>query len=135
MPAPRHTGGCVKPTVPPRRHGGLAEGVGIGLRSPHYERFLDPNDRPEVDWLEVHAENHFHRGSIRHQMLCVIAERYPISVHGVALSLGSPAGLDPEHLERLAELVDDVRAWRASVHLAWRRVHGGAYNDLLRLQA
>jgi len=80
---------------------GLENSVGIGLRTSHCERFLDQNTPPPVIWLEVLAENYFDRGGIRHKMLSIIAERYPISVHGVALSLGSPEGLDSEHLERL----------------------------------
>src|SRR5271156_2527771 len=107
--------------------------VGLGLRAPHYARFLDPENPPQVGWLEVHAENYFDPGGIRHRMLCTIAERYPISVHGVALSLGSPEGLDAEHLERLAALVGDVGACLVSEHLAWSRLNGIYYNDLLPL--
>ena len=57
---------------------GLDRSAGIGLRTPHCERFLDPNTAPPSAWLEVHAENYFDRGGIRHKMLCAIAERYPI---------------------------------------------------------
>jgi uncharacterized protein (UPF0276 family) len=111
----------------------VGNSVGIGLRSPHCERFLDYNAPPPATWLEVHAENYFDRGGIRHKMLCMIAERYPISVHGVALSLGSPNGIDSDHLERLASLVDDVDACLVSEHLAWSRAGEVYYNDLLPL--
>ncbi len=80
---------------------GLDGFVGIGLRPSHSERFLDPDNLPRVPWLEVLAENYFGRGGVNHRMLCRIAERYPISVHGVALSLGSAEGIVPEHLERI----------------------------------
>jgi uncharacterized protein (UPF0276 family) len=112
---------------------GLETSVGIGLRTAHAERFLDPDAPPTVRWLEVIAENYFDRGGIRHTMLCRIAERYPISVHGVALSLGSPEGIVPEHLERLAALVADVSPRLVSEHLAWSRSGEIYYNELLPL--
>jgi uncharacterized protein (UPF0276 family) len=112
---------------------GLENSVGIGLRTSHCERFLDQNTPPPVIWLEVLAENYFDRGGIRHKMLSMIAERYPISVHGVALSLGSPEGLDSEHLERLASLVADVSPCLVSEHLAWSRSGEVYYNELLPL--
>jgi len=112
---------------------GLENSVGIGLRTSHCERFLDQNTPPPVVWLEVLAENYFDRGGIRHKMLSMIAERYPISVHGVALSLGSPEGLDSEHLERLASLVADVGPCLVSEHLAWSRSGEVYYNELLPL--
>jgi uncharacterized protein len=114
------------------RSTGLEKSVGIGLRTPHSERFLHPQ-APAVPWLEVLAENYFDRGGIRHQVLCRIAERYPISVHGVALSLGSSEGIVPEHLERLALLVEDVEPRMVSEHLAWSRSGDIYYNDLLPL--
>jgi uncharacterized protein (UPF0276 family) len=112
---------------------GLEKWVGIGLRTTHAERFLNPHSSPGVPWLEVIAENYFDRGGIRHKMLCMIAERYPISIHGVALSLGSPEGIVPEHLERLASLVADVKPLLVSEHLAWSRSGEIYYNDLLPL--
>jgi len=111
----------------------LEGAVGIGLRTPHSDRFLDPQAPPTIPWLEALAENYFDRGGIRHQMLCRIAERYPISVHGVALSLGSSEGIVAEHLERLALLVDDVKPLMVSEHLAWSRSGEIYYNNLLPL--
>src|SRR5271156_4943899 len=112
---------------------GLERSVGIGFRTPPSERFLDPPAPPDIPWLEVIAENYFDRGGIRHQMFCRIAERYPVSVHGVALSLGSSEGIVPEHLERLAALVEDVKPRLVSEHLAWSRSGEIYYNDLLPL--
>jgi uncharacterized protein len=111
----------------------LENSAGIGLRTSHCERFIDQNTPPPVTWLEVLAENYFDRGGIRHKMLSMIAERYPISVHGVALSLGSPEGIESEHLERLASLVTDVDACLVSEHLAWSRSAEVYYNELLPL--
>lgn len=111
----------------------LERSVGIGLRTPHSGRFLDPQALVAIPWIEALAENYFDRGGIRHQTLCRIAERYPISVHGVALSLGSSEGLVPEHLERLALLVEDVKPQLVSEHLAWSRSGEVYYNNLLPL--
>src|SRR5258708_14880535 len=84
-------------------------------------------------WREVRGEKYYIGGGIRHKMLSMIAERYPISLHGVALSLGSPEGLDSEHLERLASLVADVSPCLVSEHLAWSRSGEGYFNELLPL--
>lgn len=105
--------------------------MGIGLRPPYYADFID--GAPPVDWIEVHAENYFGRGGIAHQILLAVAERYPVSLHGVGLSLGSADGLDAEHLERMADLVDDVHPCLVSEHVAWSRLDGISYNDLLPL--
>lgn len=110
---------------------GGALGPGLGLRSVHHRDFLEGS--PPVDWLEVHAENFFARGGVRHEMLLEIAERYPISLHAVGLSLGSPEGVDRDHLARLAALVGDVSPILVSDHLAWSRTGGVYLNDLLPL--
>ncbi|MGC1302007.1 MAG: DUF692 domain-containing protein [Caulobacteraceae bacterium] len=107
--------------------------AGVGLRAPHYERFLDPDTPPATGWLEAHAENYFDRGGVRHRMLMEIAERYPVSIHGVALSLGSAEGLDADHLDRLAALVAEIAPPLVSEHLAWSRMGDVYYNDLLPL--
>ena len=125
--------GALRQRFTRRTSTGLENKVGIGLRTSHCQRFLDRNIPRPVHWLEVLAENYFDRGGIRHKMLCMIAEHYPISVHGVALSLGSPEGLDLEHLERLASLVEDVGACLVSEHLAWSRSGNVYYNELLPL--
>jgi hypothetical protein len=107
--------------------------VGIGLRSPYHSAFADADDDFEIDWLEVHAENYFDRGGPRYRALTAIAARYPISVHGVALSLGSADGINADHLDRLHALVSDVGACQVSEHLAWSRLGATYFNDLLPL--
>lgn len=114
-------------------HRPLSTRAGIGLRAPHYQDFLQPGAAAGQVWLEAHAENYFQPGSVRRRMLLAVAERHEISLHGVALSLGSAEGLDPDHLDRLADLVAEVRPVLVSEHLAWSRADGVYYNDLLPL--
>ena len=105
-------------------------GAGIGLRSAHVEEVLAT--RPNIDWLEVHAEN-FMGGGPAVRALERLRRDYPLSVHGVGLSLGSADGLDGRHLERLARLVERLEPALVSEHLSWS-VTGGAYlNHLLPL--
>jgi uncharacterized protein (UPF0276 family) len=103
--------------------------AGVGLRAPHVADILAR--RPALGWLEVHAENYMEGAAVR--VLDVIRAHYPVSVHGVGLSLGSADGLDSRHLERLATLVERCQPAAVSEHLAWS-VAGGAYlNHLLPL--
>jgi len=106
--------------------------IGIGLRAPHVTDFLGAEIVP-VDFVEVHAENYFEPGGARHALLRAVAQRHPVSVHGVALSLGSADGIDDDHLDRLATLVADISPSLVSEHLAWCRADGIYYNDLLPL--
>lgn len=103
--------------------------IGIGLKSQHYGKILD--EKPPVSFFEIHAENYMVEGGAHHRILSEIAKDYPLSVHGVGLSLGSVEGIDDNHLERLATVVDRYKPWLVSEHLAWS-VSGGTYlNDLL----
>ena len=109
--------------------------VGIGLRQPHYEAFL--TQRPALGFVEVHSENFFADGGAALGVLTAVREHCPVSLHGVGLSLGAAAGLDPWHLERLARLAQRVQPVRISDHAAFARapaVPGGPLlhaNDLL----
>ena len=103
---------------------------GIGLRAPHVAELLER--RPAVDWLEIHAENYMGGGPAVRSLERLRAD-YPLSVHGVGLSLGSAEGIDGAHLERLARLVERLQPALVSEHLSWS-VTGGAYlNHLLPL--
>ena len=105
-------------------------GCGIGLRSPHVAEILET--LPAIPWLEIHAENYMGGGlAVRH--LERLRTEYPISVHGVGLSLGSADGIDDRHLDRLAQLVQRVNPVLVSEHLSWS-ISGGVYlNHLLPL--
>ena len=104
--------------------------AGIGLRSPHVEEVLAT--RPAVGWLEIHAENYMGGGpAVR--ALERLRSDYPVSVHGVGLSLGSADGLDAGHLERLARLVERLEPALVSEHLSWSTAGGAYLNHLLPL--
>ena len=109
--------------------GGLPAKPGTGYKAQHFAAILaDPGP---VGWLEVHAENYMGAGGRPLAQLRHLAERFPISVHGVGLSIGGEGRLDAEHLARLKELVGWLNPASFSEHLAWS-THDGAYlNDLL----
>lgn len=104
--------------------------VGIGWRQPHYAQLLA--ERPPLGFLEVHSENFFAEGGAALQVLLAGRAHYPVSLHGVGLSLGSACGLDWLHLDRLAALVERVEPVRVSDHACFARVGSGLHaNDLL----
>ena len=109
----------------------LPPAPGVGYKARH---FADVTQRPgAVTWLEIHAENYMGAGGRPIAQLRALAERFPISVHGVGLSIGGEGDLDPDHLARLRHLVDWLNPASFSEHLAWS-THEGAYlNDLLPL--
>lgn len=111
-------------------------GIGIGLRAEHHEDFatlLRTSAPIPADFLEIHAENYLHPGSPPHTLLLRLAERVPISIHSIGLSLGSADGVDILHLERLANLTEACAPILVSDHLAWSRSGGRYLNDLLPL--
>jgi hypothetical protein len=93
--------------------------VGIGWRQPHYAELLQ--DKPVVDFLEVHSENFFAEGGAALAVLEQGRATYPVSLHGVGLSLGSAAGLDPWHLAQLSRLVERIDPVRVSDHASFAR--------------
>lgn len=104
--------------------------VGVGFRTPHFDVIIA--SRPAVGWFEVHAENYLSGGKLLAQLRTLRGD-WPISLHGVGLSLGSAGGIDARHLDRLAELCHRIEPTFVSEHLAWS-VTGGVYlNDLLPL--
>jgi len=98
--------------------------VGIGWRHPHYGELLET--RPAVGFLEVHSENFFAEGGAALEVLRQGRAHYPVSLHGVGLSLGSAAGLDEWHLDRLQRLVDHIEPVRVSDHACFARGTLGA---------
>jgi uncharacterized protein (UPF0276 family) len=104
--------------------------AGIGLRFAHHE--IVTATRPAVPWFEVHAENYFGHGKLRH-ILAAVRRDYPVSLHGVGLSLGSADGLDRLHLERLTALARAIEPGLISEHLSWSLTGGQYLADLLPL--
>lgn len=103
--------------------------AGVGLKPEHYRDILE--GRPDIGWFEVHAENYMGDGGAPHHYLAAIWERYPLSVHGVGLSIGAYGPLDADHLAALKSVCDRYEPGLVSEHLAWS-THEGAYlNDLL----
>lgn len=116
--------------------GGLGPGTipaqaGIGLRAPHYLDVLET--RPPVGWLEVHSENYFGAGGKPLYFLERIRAHYPLSLHGVGLSLGSTDVLNNRHLDQLKALIQRFEPALVSEHLSWSSVGGRYLNDLLPL--
>ena len=105
--------------------------AGVGLRAPHYETVLET--RPEHLWFEVHSENYFGRGGKPLYYLEEIAALYPISFHGVGLSLGSSDSFDPAHLLKLRTMIERFHPHFVSEHLSWSSIGGHFLNDLLPL--
>ena len=115
----------------PRMNRPLPAAAGIGLRAPHVGQVLA--ERPPVPWFEVHSENYFADGGPALAALDRIRADYPVSLHGVGLSLGSTDALDLSHLAKLRRLADRIEPARVSEHLCWSSVNGRHFNDLLPL--
>lgn len=111
--------------------GALPRRAGIGLKSQHVAAVLA--QRPEIGFFEVHAENYMVDGGPSHHFLGRIRESYPLSLHGVGLSIGGAEALSAAHLDRLARLVARYQPASFSEHLAWSSHGGNFFNDLLPL--
>ena len=105
--------------------------TGVGLRPVHYRQILQ--ERPRIAWFEVHSENYFGAGGQPLHNLESIRDAYPLSLHGVGLSLGSTGALDEDHLRRLGDLISRIQPGLVSEHLSWGRVGPRHLNDLLPL--
>jgi uncharacterized protein (UPF0276 family) len=110
---------------------GLPPRAGLGLKTGHFREVL--GTQPDIGFFEVHAENYMVAGGPFHHFLGLIREQYPLSLHGVGLSIGAEGSLDVQHLQRLAELIERYQPQSFSEHLAWSS-HGPVFlNDLLPL--
>jgi hypothetical protein len=104
--------------------------AGIGLRFPHHRVVLE--ERPAAAWFEVHSENYMGGGTPL-MYLDAVRRDYPLSLHGVGLSLGSADGLDERHLSRLRRLVERIEPDLVSEHLSWSAAGGTHFAELLPL--
>lgn len=106
-------------------------GLGLGLRSKHFNHILDNN--PEVDWFEIISENFMDSGGRPKHVLRRIAERYPVVMHGVSLSIGSSDDLNFEYLTKLKALAAEINPLWISDHLCWTGINNLNSHDLLPL--
>src|SRR5689334_12516468 len=106
-------------------------GFGIGLRTPHFSHILAA--QPAVDFFEIISENFMDSHGRPRHVLRQVAERYPIVMHGVSLSIGSADPLDWEYLKKLKQLADETQAVWVSDHLCWTGLGGHNSHDLLPL--
>jgi uncharacterized protein len=105
--------------------------AGVGLKPEHYRMILET--QPDIGFFEVHAENYMGQGGPPHRYLSAIAASYPLSLHGVGLSIGGSQCLDQAHLRRLKQTVQRYNPVLFSEHLAWSTHDAGFLNDLLPL--
>lgn len=105
--------------------------AGVGLKAQHYRDILET--RPSVGFFEIHAENYMGAGGPPHRYLTAIRALYPLTLHGVGLSIGGERPLDGAHLQRLKQLIDRYDPWFFSEHLAWSSHDRGYLSDLLPL--
>ncbi|WP_327320023.1 MNIO family bufferin maturase [Streptomyces sp. NBC_01235] len=109
-----------------------ALGFGVGLRAPHHGWVLDHLEGGlGVDWLEAISENYLDSGGFPRHVLDRVADRYPVVLHGVSMSIGSVDPLDLDYLARLRRLADAVGAAWVSDHICWTGVAGVNTHDLL----
>jgi len=112
-----------------QRPGSLPARSGLGLKPEHFRQIIDTP--PELGFFEIHAENYMVEGGPFHHYLTLIRRDYPLSIHGVGLSIGSEGTLDSAHIDRLAALIERYQPQSFSEHLAWSSHGGTLLNDLL----
>ena len=122
---------ATSPLVQTRRSSMPRLAAGAGLKFEHSDDILDQPRR--VDFFEIHAENYMGDGGPPHHLLQRVRADYPLSIHGVGLSIGGSAPLDREHLARLKRLIEIYQPALFSEHLAWSTHDGVFLNDLLPL--
>ncbi len=115
----------------PKVRGPVPASAGIGLRAQHHVQVLA--ETPRAAWFEAHSENYFADGGAQVECLSRIRERYPLSLHGVGLSLGSTDPLNTQHLTQVRRAVARFEPALVSEHLSWSSVGGVFANDLLPL--
>ena len=106
-------------------------GVGVGFKPAHEADIVGGGHG--LDFFEVHAENYMGEGGRPHRLLADLRALYPLSLHGVGLSIGGAGPLDQDHLRRLKHLIDRYQPALFSEHLAWSTHEGAYFNDLLPL--
>lgn len=109
----------------------LPNKTGVGLKAEHVDDILQ--SKADIAFFEIHAENYMGAGGMPHAQLTKIRENYPISLHGVGMSIGGSSDIDDQHLARFKALIDIYNPSMVSEHLAWSTHDDVFYNDLLPL--
>ncbi len=107
------------------------QGAGLGLRSSHYQEIFET--KPDIPWFEVLSDNYMADGGLPVARVEKIRQDYPITLHGVGMSLGSADPLNMDYLRRLKNLADRLQPSYVSDHLAWVSINGEYTHDLLPL--
>lgn len=105
--------------------------VGVGLRAVHVNQIL--KEKPEINWLELLADNHMAKGGLARQQALQISSLYPVTLHCVGMSIGSAEPLNIEYLKRLKGFMDQLQPAWVSDHLCWSSLNGIQSHDLLPL--
>ena len=122
----------LKPSTPaPIKSGAGYLPIGVGLRSQHFAEVIE--HPPALDWFELLADNHINSGGKPLYEAQSIAEKFPISLHSVGLSIGSSDPLNKAYMAELKKIADLTNPWIMSDHLCWTSVHGQHAHDLLPL--
>ena len=121
----------MRPAVPMTRFELPHLGYGMGLRHCHFQHILD--ERPAVDWFEIISENFMGTGGRPMYVIDQVAERYPVVMHGVSMSIGSTDPIDFDYLRRLKRLAERVRPAWVSDHVCWTGLAHHSSHDLLPL--
>ena len=103
--------------------------IGIGLRHLHLEQFID--QKPDIGWVEVHSENFYSLGGSAFDKLVEIRSHYPVSLHGIEMSLGSASGIDESHISQVKNLINIIDPFMVSDHLSWSSSSEKFLPDLL----
>ena len=107
------------------------KGAGLGLRASHYQEIFET--KPDVPWFELLSDNYMAAGGLPIQRAEKVRQDYPITLHGVGMSLGSADPLNTDYLKRLKVLADRLEPHYVSDHIAWVSVDGKYTHDLLPL--
>ncbi|WP_069299491.1 DUF692 domain-containing protein [Neptunicoccus sediminis] len=113
----------------PKRPEKVPNRAGVGFKAQHLDGIL--KDPDSIGWIEIHAENYMGDGGRPIAQLRHLREQFPVSCHGVGLSIGAEVPLDRDHLARLKKLVNWLEPGLFSEHLAWSTHDSHFLNDLL----
>ncbi len=113
----------------------IIQGCGIGLRMEHFDDIAayTKAQNPAIPWLEILSDNYLLEGTPQRDYLYQVRHDYPVTFHGVGLSIGSTSPLDNDYLTRLKKLKDDIQPAWISDHLCWSSAHGVVTHDLIPL--